>query len=103
MASSLESYLLLALLLLALGLYGVLKRRNLIAILIALELILNGAALNFLALNRFLYPESGEGEVFIIFIISLAVAEAAVGLSLILAIYQKFQTHNIEKINRLKG
>jgi NADH:ubiquinone oxidoreductase subunit K len=103
MANSLMSYLVISLLLLTFGIYGMLVRRNLIALLISIELILNGAALNFLAFNRFLAPETNHGEVFVVFIISLAAAEAAIGLSLMLALYRKFQTANIEKINKLKG
>ncbi len=103
MADSLMSYLVIGLLLLTFGIYGILLRRNLIALLISIELILNGAAINFLAFNRFLRPETSGGEVFVVFIISLAAAEAAIGLSLMLALYRQFQTANIEKIDRLKG
>jgi len=103
MANSLFSYLTIGVLLFTFGIYGVLVRRNLIAILISIELILNGAALNFLAFNRFLTPETSSGEIFVVFIISLAAAEAAIGLSLMLALYRRFHTANVEKIDRLKG
>jgi len=103
MAGSLTTYLILSFFLLACGLYGLLKRRNLIALLISIELILNGAAISFLAFNRFLFPASNLGEVFVVFIISLAAAEAAIALSLILAIHQSIKTHNIEELDELKG
>jgi len=103
MATQLASYLVVSSLLLSLGVYGLLKRRNLIALLISIELLLNGAGLNFLAFNRFLYPEHSEGEIFVVFIIALAAAEVAIGLSLMLALYRKFHTSDIEQINELKG
>ena len=103
MADSLFPYLVVNLLLLVIGTYGLLLRRNLIALLIAIELILNGAALNFLAFNRFLFPDQIGGAVFVIFIISLAAAEAAIGLGIMLALYRKFHSANIEKTDELRG
>jgi len=103
MAGDLTTYLVLSFLLLACGLYGILVRRNLIALLISLELILNGASISFLAFNRFLFPASNLGEVFIVFIISLGAAEAAVGLGLILAVHKHLKTHDIETMDEVKG
>ena len=87
----------------SLGIYGLLARRNLIGMLIAIELILNSASLNFLAFNKFLSPDKGWGQVFSIFIIGLAAAEVAIGLSIILYLYRGSQTINIEDANKLKG
>ena len=103
MAESLLSYLTLSLILLMTGVYGLLLRRNLVALLISIELILNGAALNFLAFNRFLFPDQLSGEIFVVFIISLAAAEVAIGLGIILAVWRKVHSANIENVDHLKG
>ena len=103
MNQSLNSYLLVSAVLLSLGVYGLLARRNLIGILIAIELILNSASLNFLAFNKFLSPDKGVGQVFSIFIIGLAAAEVAIGLSLVLYLHRQINSIDIEKMDRLKG
>ena len=103
MHTSLNSYLLVSAVLFSLGIYGLLARRNLIGMLIAIELILNSASLNFLAFNKFLSPDKGWGQVFSIFIIGLAAAEVAIGLSIILYLSRASKTINIEEANRLKG
>ena len=74
---SLEMFTLFALLLFCVGLYAVLARRNLIAILIGIELMLNAASLNALAFNRFVSPDPAVGQIMVLFIIGLAAAEAA--------------------------
>ncbi len=103
MSQSLNSYLLISAALFSLGIYGLLARRNLIGMLIAIELILNAASLNFLAFNKFLSPDKGWGQVFSIFIIGLAAAEVAIGLSIILYLSRGSKTINIEDVNKLKG
>ena len=102
-ASSLQSYLLISSAMFALGVFGLLMRRNLIALLISLELILNSASLNFVAFNKFCLPDKSLGQVFAIFIIALAAAEVCIALSLILWLYRKKETVNIEEAKELKG
>ncbi len=103
MSQLLNSYLLVSAVLFSLGIYGLLCRRNLIGIFISIELILNSTILNFLAFNRFLSPDKGLGQVFAIFIIGLAAAEVAIGLSIVLYLYRGLQSVDIEKANQLKG
>ena len=86
--NSLNVYLIIGAALFSLGLLGVLQRRNLIGMLIAVELMLNGASLNFMAFNRFLAPEPAVGQIITLFIMGLAAAETAIGLSIILSLFR---------------
>jgi len=96
--------LLLSSLLFAIGLAGALTRRNAILVLVGIELMLNAANLNFIAFWRFgPHPEAQTGILFTLFSISVAAAEAAVGLSIILSAYRKFRTTDLDRINALKG
>ena len=100
----LHAYLLLGALLFAVGLAGVLARRNAIVVLIGLELMLNAANLNFLAFWRYgADPQALTGVMFVMFAIGIAAAEAAVGLALILAIYRHRRTANLDEIEAMKG
>ena len=101
--NSLATYLIVSALLFSLGLIGILLRRNLIGMLIAVELLLNSANLNFMAFNRFLTPDPVVGQIIALFVMGLAAAEAAIGLSIILAFYRKMHSINIERAQRLKG
>jgi NADH:ubiquinone oxidoreductase subunit K len=101
--NQLSTYLYLAIVLFAIGLYGVLARRNLIAILISVELILNAASLNFMAFNRFLAPTPAVGQIITLFIMAVAAAEAAIALSIIIALYRKLKTVNVEQATELRG
>lgn len=103
MSNHLECYLILSALLAAIGVYGFLERRNLIGILISIELILNAASINFLAFNKFLFPDKGMGQAAVLFIIGLAAAEATLALSIILVLYRGMTSINIEQANNLKG
>lgn len=89
--------------LLGLGVYGLLARRNLVAMLISLELILNSASLNFLAFNRFTMPDKTTGQVFAVFIIALAAAEVCIGLSLILLFFRMRRSVDAGAARDLKG
>ena len=102
MSIGLPHYLIVSLLLFALGLYCVLTRRNAIGILMGVELILNSANVNYLAFSRF---SSGhyDGQVFAIFVIMLAAAEAAIGLAILLGIYQSLPTIDVEAAETLRG
>lgn len=84
------------------GIYGVLTRRNAIGILMSIELMFNSANINLVAFNKFLNLESKIGIIFPIFIITLAAAETAVGLALILSIYRSIKTVYAEKMNVMK-
>ena len=100
----LSGYLLVSALLFCIGLAGALTRRNAIMVLIGIELMLNAANLNFIAFWRFSeHPETLTGLTFALFSISIAAAEAAVGLALIITIYRHFRTANVDKVEDMKG
>jgi NADH-quinone oxidoreductase subunit K len=102
--SSLQSYLILSALLFSIGLAGALTRRNAILVLIGIELMLNAANLNFIAFWRYgPTPSKLTGIMFAIFSISVAAAEAAVGLGIILAAYRHSKTTDLDQMNSLKG
>lgn len=95
-------YLTLAAALFAVGLFGVLARRNAIAILMGIELMLNAVNLNLLAFWRYLWSDNLAGVVFIIVVLAVAAAEVAVGLALIISIYRRRSTVVVEEIDLLK-
>lgn len=100
----LQGYLLLAALLFAIGLAGALTRRNAILVLIGIELMLNAANINFIAFWRYSpRPHAITGVMFAIFSITVAAAEAAVGLAIILAAYRHSRTTDLDQMNSLKG
>lgn len=84
------------------GAFGVLSRRNAIAILMGIELMLNAANLNLVAFWRYVNPAEINGQVFAAFVFVVAAAEAAVGLALIISIYVKRHTVVVEDVNLLK-
>ena len=98
---SLNSYLLVGALLFSLGLYGVVTRRNGVAVLMGVELILNAANVNFLAFARF-GGMNMAGHVYALFVIVLAAAEAAVALAIIINIFNNFSTINVDEVSELK-
>ncbi len=102
MAITLQHYLIVSISLFALGLFIVMTRRNGIRILMGVELILNSANLNLIAFNRFLPGSGVDGNIFAIFVIILAAAEAAVALAIVLAIYQQYSTIHLEEISNMK-
>ena len=102
-SQSLQIYLLVSTAMFSIGVFGLLARRNLVAILISLELILNSASINFLAFNKFSMPDKVTGQVFVVFIIALAAAEVCIALSLVLLLYRKKDSINIEEAKELKG
>ena len=100
----LASCLLLSALLFAIGLAGALIRRNAIIVVAGIELMLNAANLNFIAFWRYgPNPTVLTGVIFAIFSIGVAAAEAAVGLALIISIYQHYRTINLDQIHSMKG
>lgn len=95
-------YLVPSVVMLACGVYGFVTRKNLIAILISLELMLNSADLNFVIFNRFLFPGSMDGMVFTLFAIAIAAAETAIAIAIIINIYRALGSTDITEINKLK-
>jgi NADH:ubiquinone oxidoreductase subunit K len=100
---SLIIYLIIAALLFGIGFYGLVHRRTLIGMLIAGELILAGASINFMAFNRFLAPDPTVGQIFTLFIMGIAAAEAAIALSIIIAVYRNYRSIDAEDVADLKG
>ena len=84
------------------GIYGFMTRKNLIAILISLELMLNSADLNFVIFNRYLYPGSMEGMVFTLFAIALAAAETAIAIAIIINIFRAVGSTDINEVKQMR-
>jgi NADH:ubiquinone oxidoreductase subunit K len=100
---SLITYLILGALLFCIGIFGILQHSSLIGMLIATELILNGASLNFMAFNMFLAENPATGQLFALFIMGVAAAEAAIALSIVITVYRKFKKIMIDSVSELKG
>jgi NADH-quinone oxidoreductase subunit K len=98
----LPHFLFVSLLVFLLGLYCVLTRRNAIGILMGVELILNSANINYIAFARYI-SGAYDGQVFAIFVIMLAAAEAAIGLAVVLGMYQQFRTIDVEAAETMHG
>jgi NADH-quinone oxidoreductase subunit K len=96
-------YLILAAGLFCVGLFGVLARRNAVALLMSLELMLNAVNINLVAFWRFRTPTIIAGQMFTVIVLATAAAEAAVGLALIISIYRQRQTVVAEDIDQMKG
>lgn len=84
------------------GMYGVFTRRNLITILMSVELILNSVNINFVAFNKYLYPDQLNGIFFTIFIITIAAAEAAVAIAIIINLYRNHNSIDVESAEDMK-
>ena len=87
----------------SIGLFGALTRRNVIGILMGIELMFNAANLNLAAFNRFLHPTGVAGNAVSLFVMAVAAAEIVVGLALVMAIYRNLNTVYVEDMNLLKG
>ena len=102
----LSKFLVIGALLFIIGVAGVLTRRNIIVIFMSIELILNAANLNFIAFSRYLYSigdvDAGAGQVFTVFVIVVAAAEAAIGLGIVIALYRNKETIWVDEIDLLK-
>ncbi|MBW2185397.1 MAG: NADH-quinone oxidoreductase subunit K [Desulfuromonadales bacterium C00003068] len=101
-SGNLNTYLIISAILLIIGLYGMLQHRSLIGMLISSEFILNGAALNFMAFNRFVAPNPAVGQIYTLFIMGIAAAEAAIVISMIIAVYRKYRSEDPEQVQDLK-
>ncbi len=84
------------------GVYGFLTRRNLITMLMSIELILNSVNLNFIAFNKYLWPHRLDGLFFTVFIIAIAAAEAAVAIAIIINLYRSHHSIDVESAEELK-
>ncbi len=98
----LTHYLVVSALLFGLGLFAVVTRRNAVAILMGIELMLNAANVNLVAFNRFAAPGALQGQIFALIVITLAACEAAVGLALVLAAFRGLETIYVDEINVMK-
>ncbi|KAA0548582.1 NADH-quinone oxidoreductase subunit NuoK [Bacillus sp. BGMRC 2118] len=98
----LSAYLVLALILFCIGLYGALTKRNAVIVLISIELMLNAANINLVAFSKYGVNPSITGQVFSLFSIAVAAAEAAVGLAILIALYRNRATVNVDEMNILK-
>ena len=98
----LTHYLLLAAMLFCLGIFGLLTRRNAVGVLMSIELMFNAVNINFVAFSRFVNPEALTGQIFAIFVITVAAAEAAVALAIVMLIYRNFRGINVDKINFMR-
>ncbi len=99
----LDIYLCAAAFLLAIGIFGLIRRRTLIGMLISGELIFSAASLNLMAFNRFTAPDPTVGQIFVLFIMGLAAAEVAIALSIIIAVYRNYRSVKTSELSELQG
>jgi NADH-quinone oxidoreductase subunit K len=97
------AFLIVSLIMFFAGVFGFLTRKNLIMILISVELILNSVDINFAVFNRYLFPEQMEGLFFALFGIAIAACETAVAIAIIINIYRRFGNVDVDNVNKLKG
>ena len=102
MSVGLEHYLVLSAVLFCIGLYGVLAKRNAIVILMCIEIMLNAVNIALVAFSRYVVPMLLTGQIFAIFVIVVAAAEAAVGIAIIIAIYRSRQSVDVDKFDLMK-
>jgi len=103
MIDSLQIYLCLSAVLLNFGIFAVITRKNAVAILMGIELILNSANINFIAFNRFGDFQVLDGHIFSIFVVALAAAEAAIALAIIINLFKNIGTVNVDEAKELRG
>ncbi len=97
-----ECFFVLSALLFFIGVFGFVTRRNLIAMLISIELVLNAVDINFAAFNRILYPGQLEGFFFTLFSIGVSAAETAVAIAIILNVYRNYKSDSVNSIENMK-
>ena len=98
----LTHYLIVSSALFFIGVYGFLTRRNMITMLMSLELILNSININFVVFNKFLYADKLDGLFFTLFIITIAAAEASVAIAIIINLYRNYHTIDVEEVDTMK-
>lgn len=97
----LNHYLLLSAILFAIGAFGVMKRKNLLMLFFSTEIILNAANIALVAISK--YYASLDGQIFALFIIAIAASEVAVGVGLVIVMYRKYKTIDLDKISAMRG
>ncbi len=102
-AVPLEWVLILAAAVFCAGLFGALARRNAVGVLMGVELMLNSVNINLVAFWRYMQPELITGQMFALFVIVVAAAEATVGLAMVIAIYRSWQTIHVDTVDSLRG
>jgi len=102
MSVGLEHYLVLSAVLFSIGLYGVLVKRNAVVILMCIEIMLNAVNIALVAFSRYVVPMLLTGQIFAIFVIVVAAAEAATGIAIIIAIYRSRQSVDVDKFDLMK-
>ncbi len=98
----LEGFLVISTAMFFIGIYGFLVRKNLITMLMSIELILNSVNINFVAFNSYLFPENMQGNFFALIVVAIAAAEASVAIALIINIYRRFSNIEVENIDEMK-
>jgi len=98
----LQYFLIVATIMFFVGVYGFLTRKNLITILMSIELMLNSVNINFVAFNKYLYPDKLQGHFFALIVVAVAAAEAAVAIAIIINIYRRFSNIDVEMVNEMK-
>ena len=99
----LQQYLILSIILFSIGTWGVLARRNIIMVIMCVELMFNAINISIVAYSNYLPSGSGRGEVFVFVIFALAAAEAAIGLAIAIAMYRLRQDLSVDELDELKG
>jgi NADH-quinone oxidoreductase subunit K len=102
MTIGLTHYLILSAILFSIGLYGVLAKRNVVIILMCIEIMLNAVNISLVAFSRYITPLALTGQVFAMFVMAVAAAEAAVGIAIIITIYRNRETINVDKFDLTK-
>ncbi len=102
MSVGLEHYLILSGVLFSIGIYGVLSKRNAVVILMCIEIMLNAVNIALVAFSRYITPEPLTGQIFAIFVMAVAAAEAAVGIAIIITIYRNRESIHVDKFNLTK-
>lgn len=102
LSSTLEKYILLSALLFSIGIYGLTASRNVIRVLMSIELLLNAVNINLVAFSTYVDPLNIRGQVFAIFVMAIAASEAAIALAIILAIYRNMNSVDMEDFSSLK-
>ena len=102
LTSSLERYILLSTALFSIGIYGLISSRNVIRILMSIELLLNAVNINLVAFSTYIDPLEIKGQIFALFVMAIAAAEAAIALAIILAIYRNMSSVDVEDFASLK-
>ena len=101
--NTIDAYLVLGAMLFGFGVYGLVSRKTVIGMLIASELVLAGSSVNFMAFNRFLAPDPVTGQIFTLFIMAIAAAEAAIAVSIVVAVYRNYKSIDTEDLADLRG